>query len=78
MIDHHVTYEAENRALEVRNNQLSSEVRVLRAMVKDARAIAEEQATETSLWTTAETEREERLAKELGRLHMVLGIGCEA
>jgi len=54
--------------------QLENENRRLRSDLKDARAIAEEQIDDDSLWRTAETPKEEKLAKELGRLHMVLKV----
>jgi hypothetical protein len=54
--------------------QLENENRRLRSDLKDARAIAEEQIDDDSLWRTAETPKEEKLAQELGRLHMVLKV----
>lgn len=59
-------------ALEDKLWRVEAENRRLRSELRDARAIAEEQIDDTTLWITGETPREERLSKELARLHMVL------
>lgn len=59
-------------ALEDKLWRVEAESRRLRSKLKDAQVIAEEQIDDTTLWVTGETEREEKLSKELARLHMVL------
>jgi hypothetical protein len=59
-------------ALEDKIWRVEAENRRLRSKLRDAQAIAEEQIDDTTLWLEGETPREERLSKELARLHMVL------
>lgn len=59
-------------ALEDKLWRVEAENRRLRAKLRDVQLIAEEQIDDTTLWLTGETEREERLSKELARLHMVI------
>lgn len=61
-------------SLETKVWKLEAENRRLRSDLADAKAIGEEQVNDDSLWREAETPREECLAKELGRLHMVLKV----